>query len=344
MKLCHGQHILRFSILAFFVSGVLPLCAQVKWQPGHYDLIGWKEAPSRWSVIATNRYWQGGQRLYLWKHLEPEEGKYDFSRVEEDIAYLKQHGKYLVIEVWDNMFFGKKRAVPDYLVSDPVYEGGIVYRRGKRKDGSGRGTVAKRWVPAVMDRYIALLEELGKRYDAEPCVAGLVHTETSIGLGKGGESYTSEKFMTQMNRLVSASRKAFPTTPVIVYGNWWPKGGVVQLRQLAEQCYRHGVGWGGPDICPGNKGHGYQIHPEYKGKMAFGVAAQWQSYDGRWTAEEILKYGLNELHLNFFFWNDVERRDSGGISFRQDVIPVVARYKGRVHTARPENLSMPPVK
>ena len=270
-------------------------------------LLGWRDKrrarnePDRWAAVENNPYFTGGQRIYLWKHLEPEKGRYDFSLIEEDLAFLKSRGKRLVIEVWDTYFFGKMTAVPDYLLRDPQYKGGIFYRKGKRK-GKGRGSIAKRYVPAVMDRFIALIRALGKRFDADPSVAGFALTETSMSLGKGSEDFNGAEYHRQMKRQIAAAVAAFPTTPVIVYGNWYSYKGIEGLRELAAYAYRMGAGWGGPDLCPpAERGWGDQILREYSGRMAAGLAVQWQSYDGRWTAEELFDCGVNDLKLNFIF-------------------------------------------
>ncbi|MBN1669638.1 MAG: hypothetical protein JXR37_01305 [Kiritimatiellae bacterium] len=327
--------------------------AALKWFPGHYLLLGWRAVPSatvkdgdgpnaatpeRWSVIADNPHFAGGQRIYLWKHLEPQKGRYDFSRIEKDLAYLKAHNKRLVVEVWDTYFFGKLTAAPDYLLTDPAYKGGIFYRaKPGQKD---RGSIVKRYVPAVMDRYIALVCELGRRFDSDPHLAGFANTETSMSNVTGSEDFDARACEEQMKRLVTASGQAFPSTPVFIYGNWYHNQAA--LKELAEHAYANGLVWGGPDLCPpAQRGWGDQILRAYQGRMAGGLAVQWQSYDGRWTAEQLFDCGVNDLKLSFIFWMDVERKKNGGLSFREDVIPVVNRYKGRIHTARPENLAAP---
>ncbi|MBN1669640.1 MAG: hypothetical protein JXR37_01315 [Kiritimatiellae bacterium] len=320
----------------------------VKWYPGHYHLLPWKAVPEdgahpyppeKWAVIADNPNFAGGQRIYLWKHLEPEKGTYDFSRIEKDLAYLKAHNKRLVIEVWDTFFFGKTTAAPDYLLRDPEYKGGIFYRP-TGKGGKGRGSIVKRYVPAVMDRYVALIREIAKRYDRDPYVAGYAHTETAMGLGEGSEDFNSAVFHEQMKRLILESRDAFRATPVILYGNWYSHNGLDGLRELGAHACRNGLLWGGPDLCPpGERGWGSKVIREYQGRMAAGLAVQWQSYDGRWMAEDLFNCGVNDLKLSFIFWMDVERKKTGGLSFREDVIPVVNKNKGRINDARPQNLA-----
>lgn len=314
--------------------------ASTKWFPGHYLQLGWSHGTERWAAIAGNPHFAGGQRVYLWKHLEPEMGKYDFSRIDADLAYLRGNGKRLVIEVWDTFFSGSGTAVPDYLLNDPRYAGGVVYR-GKPGAEKRSGSVAKRYLPQVTDRYLLLVAELGKRYDADPNVAAFVHTETAIAAGPGGEDFDAAAYDVQMRRWVAESRKAFPTTPVLLYGNWYPYRGTAGLKDLGRYAVSQGVGWGGPDVCPGQRIWGYEVIRENAGKMAMGVAVQWQSYDGRWTAEQLFDFAVGDLKLSFVFWLDCERRNTGGLSFRKDVLPLVERRLGEVVTDRPANLADP---
>jgi hypothetical protein len=305
---------------------------EIKWQPGHYMMLGYNmKDRNEWKVIFNNDYFKGGQRVYLWSDLEPIKENYDFSSIESDLNFLKSNGKFLVIEPWDTFFWDKGVAVPDYILSDPEYNGGVVYRDNKA------GSLSKRYDTDVMDRYIALTKALGNRFDGEEYVSAFIITETAMNLGEGSEDFNKENYHTQMTRLVKETAKAFPTTPIIIYGNWYPSG-MKLLRELADKGYECGIGWGGPDIIPASNIWGYNIIREYKGKSVVGLAAQWDSYDGRWTTEELLDFGAGDMEAHFIFWIGAERKNEGGLSFRQDIIPTINKFKGRINTAIPENL------
>src|SRR5690606_30128778 len=47
--------------------------------------------------LLTHPRFVGAQIMYPWRILEPEQGKYDFSSIREDIDYLKGHNKQLFI-------------------------------------------------------------------------------------------------------------------------------------------------------------------------------------------------------------------------------------------------------
>lgn len=111
----------------------------------------------------------GVQIVYNWRALEPEKDRYDFSRIERDLARLKAARKKLFIQIQDRFFEADARYVPDYLMHDKQYGGGIAPQFDNPGEGKpvGSGWVARQWDPAVRQRYQALLAALAKRFDGE---------------------------------------------------------------------------------------------------------------------------------------------------------------------------------
>ena len=68
--------------------------------------------------------------------------------------------------------------IPDYLLSDPAYNGGIYVKP------NNKGVIARIWEKPVMDRLIALHKALAARFDKEPYVEGIVLAETSPGFSE----------------------------------------------------------------------------------------------------------------------------------------------------------------
>ena len=97
-----------------------------------------------WADIADQSRFVGGQRIYTWRQLEPKEGKYDFSAIEADLAYLHKQKQCLILEIWDTTFQNDENPAPDYLLSGAAYKGGIAH-----SPQYPHGARAKRWVPAV---------------------------------------------------------------------------------------------------------------------------------------------------------------------------------------------------
>lgn len=307
--------------------------AAVKWFPGHYMTLAANQPREGWKAIACQRKFAGGQRIYTWRQLEPAKGTYDLSAIEADLAYLHQQDQRLILEVWDNSFDGKMVPVPDYLLG-AAYKGGIAHPAGHRSV-----TRTKRWVPAVMDRYLALVQALGNRFDKDPDFAGFIHTETAMeSKGSGFEDYDGAEFDAQMRRLVADSRKAFPGTPVILFGNYYSYKGPEGLEALARFALGNGVGWGGPDLRPGKETWGDKIIRSNAGQMALGLSAQYESYNGKWTVPQLLNSATKDLKLNFVFWGCFDRHRQGGLSFLRDVIPAVNACGDELSTLRPANL------
>jgi len=310
--------------------------AEVKWYPGHYVMLANNQPRTNWQAIAGKKNFVGGQRIYTWRQLEPELGRYDFSAIEADIAMLRGQKQRLFLEIWDNHFLGESTPpVPDYLLA-PAYQGGIAHPAHHQKV-----TRTKRWIPAVMDRYLALVAALGQRFDNDLNFAGLIHTETAMEWeGPGFEDMTFAAYHQQMLRLVEASRKAFPHTPVLVFGNWYPFGKHDVLTELANTALKRGVGWGGPDLTPGVRIPGCDIIRANAGRMPLGLSAQWDTSKGAWTMPQLLQFATKEMKINFVFWGCFDRRATGGLSLVQDVIPAVEAYDVSLVTDRPSNLKV----
>jgi len=111
----------------------------------------------------------GAQIKYTWRSLEKEKDKYDFSSIEEDLAFLSSKGKKLFVQIQDVSFVPSIKNVPDYILNDPEYNGGanLQYEFTDDEDSNAKeaGWVARRWDPAVADRFHRLLKELGHHFD-----------------------------------------------------------------------------------------------------------------------------------------------------------------------------------
>ena len=91
----------------------------------------------------------GAQRVYSWRSLEPQKGQYDFSAIERDLAAVEAVHKKLFVQVQDRFFEREARNLPDYLLTDPQYAGGLAQQADFGGEGKpiGSGWVAKQWNP-----------------------------------------------------------------------------------------------------------------------------------------------------------------------------------------------------
>src|SRR5688572_10055444 len=134
---------------------------------------------------------EGAQLKYTWSELEPQKDRYDFSAIRSDREFLHSKGKKLFIQLQDVSFYDGIVNVPAYLREDPVYHGGVARQyeiEGGREDAARPGGwVARRWDPAVLERFRLLLLALGKEFDGK--IEGINLAETSVVFGETGKLF-----------------------------------------------------------------------------------------------------------------------------------------------------------
>jgi hypothetical protein len=269
----------------------------------------------------------GAQLKYRWRELEPERDRYDLQPISEDLAFLEEHGKRLFIQLQDVSFEEAIVNVPDYLRDDPVFGGGVAqqfeYDANDETVLIGEGWVARRWDPAVRERFVKLLEVLGESFDGR--IEGLNLPETSIGFGDSVAHHPSgfsyESYLVGVNAIMTAAREAFPRSHVIQYANfmpgeWLPWDDHGYLRSVYEHAGRIGVGVGGPDLLPYRKGqqnHSLPLIAARGSDVVAGVAVQWGNLEERnpengeqVTVDELYRFARDSLRLDYIFWGTQE--------------------------------------
>lgn len=305
----------------------------VKYHPGHYMLTYFelKNPTNAFKLIQNESAFIGVQRRYTWKSLEPQRGVYDFSSIAADLNFLKSlpTPKRLIIQITitGRDSFGNPH-IPNYLKT-PEFDGGFYT--------SARGnTVTKRWNTAVQNRLIALHNALGARFDNEPYFEGVALEETATGIRPiewTRANYTSEKMYAGLKRIMLGLKTAFPRSVCIQYVNYFSganaQDGTAKIAGLIQYAYEIGMGAGGPDVHVGGTEPSYKMFPKYAANMPIGIAVQYEDYDvinpatGRKvTAQEILNFAKNKLHVNYLFW--LQRAPQ----FGTDVVPTVRRSGG----------------
>ena len=86
----------------------------------------------------------GAQVAYSWRQLEQGKDNYDFGMIREDLAFLEAHGKKLWIQIQDVMFSPQWKPVPEYLLRDPQYHGGVDHQYRAMKHTQSRSAAAWR--------------------------------------------------------------------------------------------------------------------------------------------------------------------------------------------------------
>ena len=266
----------------------------------------------------------GAQVAYSWRQLEQGKDNYEFSMIREDLAFLEAHGKKLWIQIQDVMFSPRWKPVPNYILSDPQYHGGVD-RQYQYKPGDEAhavavgGGVARRWDPAVQERFQKLILALGKEFDGR--VAGINFEETAADFGESGRlfpsGFTPEIYRDAIIANMKVLRRAFPKSVTLVYANfmpgeWRPVNDRGYLRAVYRAARELKVGVGGPDLLPykpGQMGSSYSLIREVAGEVPIGIAVQ----DGnsahinpktgkRVTIAEQIAFATGYLHADYIFW------------------------------------------
>ena len=313
-----------------FAGGVR---ANGKFHPGHYAAIG------PLTDIAEIRYLdepavQGVNKRYFWRTLEPEQGAYDFSSIEEDLEYLGARGKQLVVFLMDKSF-SEKSALPGYLSAYETYS-----------DWGGLTPV--RWDPFFIERFLALGKALGERFDSHPAFEGIAVQESSIGITEEGYAkfgYTPEKYRDALIAMLTGLQAASPESHVFWYSNFLP-GNSGYLRQIADAIVKSGVFMGGPDILPyreGLRGVSYPLYEDYRDKLVLFCSAQGDSYkhhkndvdvdvqepvpeEGYLSMEEIFLFARDSLHVRYLFCDvEYDVNEPGQRTF-DDALQVIRKY------------------
>jgi hypothetical protein len=319
-----------------------------KWNPGHYlgaNAFGFpKNDYGRREVydLAKDQLFKGGVMRLTWGMLEQEQGKYDFSQIDKDVAYVKSIGKKLILELWWEGYklerqgdFSDVRYFPDYIIARPdsiKLSGG--YYSINLDD------------PWLMDRFIALTGALAARYDKEPTVEMLAINETAHERG------------IEWPRAIPIIAKQWPTTNVVLYMNW------IESPELASEVMAilaaNKIGVGGPDtLPPESEGGRYSEDMGSRALRGAGVDAIFQDgpqhgsgdfgsvdYRGRVPIAygyqaihnippaTLIKYQMNTLKVTHSIWA-VDHEQTQELNFYDGVLPAVKSVSGRTVTTNP---------
>ncbi|MEN7551523.1 hypothetical protein AAG747_26635 [Rapidithrix thailandica] len=255
----------------------------------------------------------GAQIMYAWKELEPEKGEYDFTIIREDIAYLKQYGKKLFVQLQEATFHPNYLAVPAYLTTKE-YQGGAVLQYDD--NGKPNGWVAKRWNKKVRVRFALLLKALGEEFDGK--IEGVNLQETAIGVNKESDaSFTEAGYVQGVKENMLALKKAFPKSATMIYANfmpgeWLPFENKSYLKGIYQYGEKIGVGLGAPDLMVTRKGqlnHALAQMHEGKFTVPLGIAIQDGNYIGKTGADA----------------DDHEESDTGKTA-RHNIVPLLHAF------------------
>lgn len=334
------NNIRRLYACALFVL-LCCACADAK-TLHHYVFFGQdREKLKEASSFLETKALEGAQVAYSWRQLEPGKDEYDFQIIREDLAFLKSKGKRLFIQLQDVTFSESYINVPRYLLKDPQYNGGAArqyrYKPGHEDAATPAGWMARRWDPAVQERFHKLLFALGKEFDGK--IEGVNLAETSFDVGETGvlfpKGFSFELYRDGIITNMKALRRAFPRSVVIEYANFMPgewqndKG---YMRAVYKAAQESKVGVGGPDLLPykpGQMTNSYPLIRESAGRVPVGLAVQDGDYEHenpktgkRVTVPEIVEFAKEYLGADYVFWCTQEP------FYSEQLIPFLKRGKG----------------
>lgn len=258
----------------------------------------------------------GAQITYVWKRLEPNKERYDFSEIEEDLAFLNSKGKRLFIQIQDVTFSSSRILTPDYMSDDPFYGGGSSPQYWSDDDGKLviGGWVARRWDPAVAGQFRKLLIALAEQFDGR--IAGINLPETAIDIvdeeGHYPSGYSDSLYVDELKKTMITLKSHLKKSIPLLYANFMPGDSKEDLVSLYEYASEIEHGMGGPDIKvyrSGQMANSYPLIRNIDGKAPTGAAVQEGNYsiinsktEKQVTVLEILDFAQNYLYLDYVFW------------------------------------------
>jgi hypothetical protein len=289
----------------------------------HYVFFGQNREKIKEALFLESKVFAGAQVAYSWRQLEPEKDKYDFSELRQDLALLNANGKKLFIQIQDVTFSAERINVPRYLLSESRYHGGADkqyhFKDGDEEHAAVAGWAARRWDPAVQERFHQLLFALGKEFDGR--IEGINFAETSVSFGESGrlfpQDFTFETYRDAIITNMKALKRAFPKSVVMQYANfmpgeWRPTNDKGYLRAVYKAAQELKVGVGGPDLLPFRPGQlksSYPLIRDAAGSIPTGIAVQEGNYGDvnpqtgkSATIRELLKFATDYLKVDYIFW------------------------------------------
>jgi hypothetical protein len=286
-------------------------------EPRHFLFLGGSPVEEAGPVLADPAL-EGVQIVYNWRQLEPGEGVYDFSRIERDLAGAQARGKVLWVQLQDRFFRPQDRLVPDYILNEPIYGGGLARQFDNPGEGRepGSGWTAMQWNPHVRSRFQALITALAQAFDGR--IAGINLPETAFDpMDDSDGGFACDAYFAAELENTLHARRQFARTPVVRYVNFFPcewNNDRRYMERFFDAAVSHGIGLGGPDIVPWRQGQMRNSYPFFHRLnrqlplVAMAVQEPTLTYTdpatGKgFTRQDFITFGRDYLGVDIIFWS-----------------------------------------
>ncbi|AMO57609.1 hypothetical protein [Endozoicomonas montiporae] len=184
------------------------------------------------------------------------------------------------------------------------------------QQGEQNGWTARRWDPAVQERFAKLIGKLGETFDGQ--IAGINLQESATATTSDIDPGFSEvKFVNGIKSNMKALGEAFPESTTMQYANfmpgeWLPWDDKGYLRALYECGEEIGVGLGAPDLMVHRRAqlnHALAMMHESDFSVPLGIAIQDGNYIGETDSHKVVEQRENIVPLLHAFANQFLKVD-----------------------------------
>jgi hypothetical protein len=300
----------------------------MKFNPGHYLQFGKDAPPSRLKKAADHPKVTGAVAKVAWKTLEPYEGQYDFSLIDQYLEVLEPKNKQLAFRIFDRDY-----NQPDYIVQ----RGGTAIQ----KVGHESRTI-KMWEPWVMDRHLALLKAIAERYDNHPNFEGVITWESLSGVHeRQGHGYSCDKFDQQLTRRTREAQSYFKHT--IFWSNFTfyckKEPGIQKMIDIMKQ-NGGGIAWG--DSSPSRVLLGEKVAARNKGAIPVFPNGDTTYLISSESLEDVYRYQSQQIGATHIAWSthhyNREGKNPRQGDWMDEVYAVIRNHPEMKNKACPSNM------
>ncbi|SFM78992.1 SGNH/GDSL hydrolase family protein [Rugamonas rubra] len=311
--------------------------SQVKFNPGHYCTVYPNWEPFRFiteqdsfnqdvrngsnGLLETTAAWRGIELPCYWRELEPNEGEYQYKKIEDWLEalgeYVNKNGvnvkKHLIVYLLSDSYNRQaKDSFPDYILAEGYADGGKyggVYPHNF-SGSTPRGFKARYFHPKIQERLIALGKALAAKFDDHELFEAFRMDETSPG-ETFAHDFPKERtnYVEGQINIAHQINKAFKKTMFIMGFNYVADQ---KFSRAARMFIQAGVGMGGVDLVMSDRALAgrYQSYDIIKAASPY-VPSVIHFDGGNYmsnanTPQDITKlvdYAKDRLHASHICWN-----------------------------------------